>query len=180
MTVLIISLDWCIGKGQQTEARVKCSYLDVNVPIWQAPSKLIKNQRIQQFSPRWNPFTGGRRLPFMAHTIQGSLWGLITLDQLEIKLVFALVSSQGRAKKRFIKLHHFLSSSISITFCHQELVVLWFSSVDPSLRAAWASLSLPNAKRAAACKYDAICQMGDITWACTASLRASCGISLMR
>lgn len=63
--------------------------------------------------------------------------------------------------------------------CH-EVLFLFSSSTDPSLSAICASFSLPNAKRLAACRYDAICQTGDITCACTASFRASSGISLER
>lgn len=62
----------------------------------------------------------------------------------------------------------------------QAFAFLLFSWMEPSLRAAWASFSLPSAKRAAACKYDAICQNGDIIWAWEASLRASCGMSFIR
>lgn len=54
-----------------------------------------------------------------------------------------------------------------------EGVFLWASRVVPSLRAACASFSIPSPVRAAACRYDAMCHTGEMTWACIASFRAS-------
>lgn len=94
--------------------------------------------------------------------------------RLKVQKTFGLcLDIENHAYALIFWLHHLILKS-------QAFALFLFSRIEASLRAAWASFSFPSAKSAAACKYAAICQTGDITWACDASLRASCGVSLMR